>query len=373
MRAMNNTRAMKLWLLAALFFFTGMANAQKITVTDTDGNPVPYASVMTQDAKFVGITDLNGVLADAKGNKQLSITHVAYKTKEVDVTTLADGRVTLEDSDFGLEEITVSPKPFVYVQTYYRCIFYDETDGVKYYRAGLTDNVIDRQKKENKAKTRHISKAFIGIVKTLLNMLAGSAIDNQSQIRTNKFEKSLIRHGKEVGLTITEESPNKKIIRDTFGIVGQIIDDKEAGQRHFAYDSHLIHKHKVQAGGNEKKIKKLEARDEKKKNRKDADFTIYQIDEDGNYLPEDFVMQQYLSDYDEVEKDGSLTHNFMLVQVFSIERAYATKDEVKQIKKDNKLEKSYEAIQQFERQNKIPDLPEAVQQKLNELWKIDKD
>lgn len=366
-------KTMRLRLLTALCIVAGAANAQKITVLDTDGTPIPYASVMTQDAKFIGITDLNGVLADAKGHKHISITHVAYKTKELDVTTLADGRVTLEDSDFSLDEITVSPKPFVYVQTYYRCISYDEKEGVTYYRAGLTDNVIDRQKKENKTKTRHISKAFIGIVKTLLNMLAGSTIDSQSQLRMNKFEESLIRHGKEVNLSITEESPNKKIIRDTFGIIGQIIDDKEAGQRHFAYDSHLIHKHKVQAGGNEKKIKKLEARDEKQKNRKDADFTIYHIDEDGNYLPEDFIMQQYLSDYDQVEKDGSLTHNFMLVQVFSIEQVYATKDEVKQLKKDNKLEKSYEAIQKFERQNKIPDLPKAVQQKLNELWKVDKD
>lgn len=366
-------KAMRLWLLATLLILTGAANAQKITVSDTDGNPVPYASVMTQDAQFVGITDLNGVLADAKGHKHISITHVAYKTKEVDVTTLANGRVTLEDSDFGLEEITVSPKPFVYVQTYYRCIFYDETDGVKYYRAGLTDNVIDRQKKENKTKTRHISKAFIGIVKTLLNMLAGSAIDGQSELRTNKFEKILIEGGKSINLAIVEESPGKKIIKDTFGIVGQIIDDKEAGQRHFAYDSHLIYKHKVQVAGNEKKIKKLEARDEKKKNRKDADFSIYHIDDDGNYLPEDFVMMQYLTDYDEVQKDGSLLHNFMIVQVFTIERAYVTKEEAKQMKKDNKLEKSYEAIQKFERENKIPDLPEAVQKKLNELWKVDND
>lgn len=364
---------MRLWLLTALCIVAGAANAQKITVLDTDGNPVPYASVMTQDAQFVGITDLNGVLADAKGHKHISITHVAYKTKEVDVASLSDGRVTLEDSEFGLEEITVSPKPFVYVQTYYRCLFYDEEDGVQYYRAGLTDNILDRQKIVNKTKTRHISKAFMGVVKTLLNMLAGSIIDRQSELRTTKFEKTLIENGKSINLAIVEESPGKKIIKDTFGIIGQIMDDKEAGQRHYAYDTHLIYKHKIQVAGNEKKIQKLEARDEKKKNRQDADFAIYRIDEDGNYLPEDFVMLQYLSDYDEVQKDGSLLHNFMIVQVFTIERAYVTKEEAKQMKKDNKLEKSYEAIQKFERENKIPDLPEAVQKKLNELWKVDKD
>lgn len=364
---------MRLLLLTALFIVIGAANAQKITVLDTDGTPIPYASVMTQDAKFIGITDLNGVLADAKGHKHISITHVAYKTKEVDVATLSDGCVTLEDSDFSLDEITVSPKPFVYVQTYYRVIFYDEKDGVQYYRAGLTDNVLDRQKKENKAKTRHISKAFIGIVKTLLNMLGGSIFDRQSELRTKKYEDILIGNGKSVNLTIDEVSPGKKIIKDTFGIVGSITDDQAVGQRHFAYDSHQIYLHKLQVSGNEKKMKKQEAKEERKKNRKDADFAIYRIDEDGNYLPEDFVMLQYLSDYDTVEKDGTLNHEYTLVQAFSIERAYVTKEEAKQLKKDNKLEKSYEAIQQFERQNKIPDLPEAVQKKLNELWKVDKD
>ena len=39
-------------------------NAQRIRIIDKDGQPVPYVSVMTADAKFIGVTDLDGVIAD---------------------------------------------------------------------------------------------------------------------------------------------------------------------------------------------------------------------------------------------------------------------------------------------------------------------
>lgn len=51
--------------------------SQKVVVIDTEGNGVPYASVMTAEAEFVGVTDLDGVLADAKGNTDVTVTHVA--------------------------------------------------------------------------------------------------------------------------------------------------------------------------------------------------------------------------------------------------------------------------------------------------------
>ena len=37
--------------------------AQKIEVVDSDGNAVPYASVLTADAEYIGITDLEGAIA----------------------------------------------------------------------------------------------------------------------------------------------------------------------------------------------------------------------------------------------------------------------------------------------------------------------
>ena len=89
------------------------AKAQKIQTVDKDGQPIAYASIITEDGTFIGTTDLDGILDDVKGAEVVSITHVAYQPKKVKVGQ--GGRVTLEDADFGLPEITVTKKSHVYV------------------------------------------------------------------------------------------------------------------------------------------------------------------------------------------------------------------------------------------------------------------
>jgi hypothetical protein len=55
--------------------------------------------------------------------------------------------------------------------------FYDDEDGIVYYRAGLTDNVLDRAKKKITASTSSTSKAIYGVVKTAINAFAGGILD----------------------------------------------------------------------------------------------------------------------------------------------------------------------------------------------------
>lgn len=55
----------KLLLIISACLVVIGAKAQKVEVFDTDGNPVPYASVLTPDAEFIGTTNLEGVLTDA--------------------------------------------------------------------------------------------------------------------------------------------------------------------------------------------------------------------------------------------------------------------------------------------------------------------
>ena len=344
----------RLLLIAVVALMTTLsAVAQRIQVVDTDGNPVSYASVMTTDAKYIGITDLNGMLADVKGATDVVISHVAFKTKNAKIDRSAGTQViTVEDADFGLNEITVQPKPYVYVQTYYRVYSYYSNDtGIVYYRAGLTDNVYDRAKKKVSSSTDHVAKAKYGII---------------------KFEDRLLDYGKEVDLKITDLEPGKRIITDIKDTIGYIIDDMEARQRHFSYNSTKVKKHKIEIEGKEKQLAKLEKREEKRQNREESEFQIYLIDEDGNYVPEDFVMKQDMDSYDEME-DGEMVHKIFCFQVFSTDRAYVDKAELKQRKKDNKMKLTYENIEQFERQHNIPPLPPAVQQKINEVWKVDKE
>lgn len=358
-------------LIAVVAMMAAMgAQAQKVVVVDTEGNGVPYASVMTAEAEFVGVTDLNGVLADAKGNTDITVTHVAYKPKQVKVS--GDTRVVLEDAGFALAEITVQPKPLVYVQTYYRLFLFDEKDGMAYYRAGLTDNVYDREKKKVSASTDHAAKAKYGILKTILGMF-GSKFDTISEIKAGKLEDRMIEAGKPVGLTISDVRPGRKQISDRWGTLGLITDGN--GQRRFSYDAQKLYKDMLKAEGKTKKLEKAAKKEELRKNMEESLFTIFRIDEDGNYAPEDFVAKEFIKSFDELKKDRETgteeyVHYSYGIQVFTIERAYVTKNELKQKKKDNKMKMNYQSIQQFERQNNIPPLAPPIQKKLAELWKV---
>ncbi len=349
-----------LWMAACMVAIS--TKAQKIEVVDSDGNAVPYASVLTADAEYIGITDLEGVLADAKGAKSVTISHVAFKPKDVKLNG-KDIRITLEDADFNLEEIVVQPKPMVYVQTYFRMYVYSEEDGIIYYRAGLTDNAYNPQTNKVSASTSHIAKAKKAYIKTIVGMFGG-LLDQLSQIKPTKLEERILKKGKDIGLTITDLAPGKKRIADKWGTLGYITDDKEAGLRRFSYDFHKIILHYMEAKGMEKELAKMKTKDEKKKNRTETDYYVYQIDENGNYGPEDFVMLEDLTSYDE-EEDGKNVHHINGMQVYTIERAYVTKEELKQRKKANKMKMTMQNIKQFERQHNIPPLPASVQKAID--------
>ena len=77
----------KLLLLAITLMWTMVASAQKLEIVDKDGNAVPYASVMTVDATLVGVTGMDGTIADIGGAKTVVISHVAYQPKTVAVGT----------------------------------------------------------------------------------------------------------------------------------------------------------------------------------------------------------------------------------------------------------------------------------------------
>lgn len=355
----------KILMVVAALMVAICVNAQRIRIIDKDGQPVPYVSVMTADAKFIGVTDLDGVIADVKGADTISVSHVAYKPKLYKVNDKS-GSITLEDADFGLPEIVVKKKPYVYVQTYYRMYMYTDDMGMAYYRVGLTDNVYDLKTKKLSTNTRHTSKARYSVLKTAVNTIFGSKADRISHLRMKKIEDNI---KKNKDYTIVQEGANKKHIKLAKGTIGYIVD--ENGQRRFSYDAGKIKKYDIEEEGNAKKKAKAEKKAARKKNEVSSDFVLYRIDEEGNYLPEDFVMLEHMDSYDEVKKDNTLEHTAFGFQVFAIERAYVDKEDLKKLKKENKMKLTYQNIRQFERAHKIPALAPNLQQKLNELWKSD--
>lgn len=374
-------KTIRLFLMLLMLLATNTVSAQRIQVVDDDGDAIAYASVMTPDAKFLGITDFDGYLADVKGANVITVSHVAYKTQTVDLSKLTEKRIVLEDSDFGLKEITVTPKPYVYVQTYYRTYMYDEHEGIVYYRAGITDNIYERATHKLKTHTTHVSKSYKGIIKTVINMLFGSKIDGTSKlsVRDNDEERKMPlelyykkrwKEKYDIDVDVTEVEPDKMCLSDSIGVIGYVIYDKELGQRHFTYDSEEWANRRREREGTKAEKKRHAKNEAKTTNKVDVDYIIYKMDEDGNVLPEDFMMRMNFSSDDKEEKDG-IHHNIFAIQAYAIDRAYVDKDELKQIRKDNKIKASYANIRQFEREHNIPEMEPAVQQKLDELWKAD--
>lgn len=355
---------MKRFVFSLLAMTVCSVSAQSLHVVDKAGQPVPYATIVGDDGTFIGTTDMDGRLGDVKGARVVSVSHLAYKPTRV--TTAGGVRVVLDDADFGLPEITVTKKPLVYVQTYYRMLYIDDDPDtpICYYRSGVLNNSYDRKTMKTAIDEDHLSVCNIGVFKTMLNTALGHYIKRLAGLKTGKVEDNMKKSYKEIGLAFTPDGPGRQLITDKFGTVGLVTDNQ--GERRYSYEKQKLTNHLIQAKGSEKKKAKAEKRGERKKNRKDQDFIVYRIDEQGNYLPEDYVMSQAATSYDS-GKEGY--HVNILLQVFTTDRAYVDKDELKQMKKDNKMNMTYQNLLEFERAHKIPALSDEFQKRIREVVK----
>ena len=161
----NKATMKRFLMMVAVAMMTAIcAQAQKIEVVDTDGHGIPLVSVLTEDGNLIGTTDLNGVLADVKGAPKVAVSHVAYKPQLVTVANLpshplgplgtlatsgtqeGEGqgwgpirRITMENIDYDLDEIVVKPKPYIYVEVFYRVYVY-RGDSLCYFLSGIMPN-----------------------------------------------------------------------------------------------------------------------------------------------------------------------------------------------------------------------------------------
>lgn len=355
----------RVWMTAVILTLCGTVsvNAQKLEIVDKDGNAVPYASVMTADATLIGVTGMDGVIADVKGAKTVVISHVAYQPKTVAVG--ADGlRVTLKDAYFNLPEITVTKKDYTYLQTYYRVVIINK-EGVLYYRSGIMDNFLNETNGKQESSKQHITMAKSGTMKVAFNLLLGDKIDAKAQIQTKPLEQSMPEKFKNQGLCFVDAGSGKKSIVDNYGTLGSVID--RDGQRRFTIDAYQISLHRLEAEGKTKKLEKRKERDAKMENRVNSSYRAYAIDESGHYRPEDYLMEQNMLSWE----DGKNGQVLVVMDYFATDRGYLSKEQVKQTKRDNKVNLSYDYLQQFEHQHHIPALAPEVLTRMQEL--VDKD
>ena len=325
-----------LYTLAALLLITISAKAQKLTVVDSDGNGIHLVTVLTEDGNMIGVTDLDGTLLDVKGAKKVVLTHVAFKSKLVDMSALQAGKVTMEDLDFCLAEIVVKPKPLIYVETYYRAYAF-ANDSLRYYCAGIMPNAYDKNKKEFKHGSYNNCYGDFGRnldIRTTWNVrmqsLHGGLIH---ACMARDFQKGG-ELSKKFFVTLADAGKGRQRVSNPEGTVGFIETDKDMIR--MTVDAGKMQMYRNKALGQDRQLKGRE------KVEYDYEFNeVFHLVEEGNATMAEYVMAS-----DHWEWNGSKGRMKFIIETYATEHAYIDAKDFKEKKKE--LKKKYVSIMKLD-------------------------
>ena len=317
--------------LTTLLLMTFSAKAQKITVVDTDGNGIHLVTVLTEDGNMIGATDLNGTLLDVKGAKKVVLTHIAYKSKLVDVTSLQNGQVTMEDLDYNLAEIVVMPKPLIYVETYYR-VYAFANDSLRYYLAGIMPNSYDLEKKKVKSGSYMESFGEFALSKGAAFTWGARA----QEFKAGRIHKSgaidILKGGQSRDyyfITLADEGKGRQRVSNPEGTVGFI--ETEGNEVHMTLDAGKMQMYRNKVLGQDVILKGRE------KTEYNYEFNeVFHLDEEGNSSIADFVMSS-----DHWEWNGGKGRMKFIIETYATEHGYIDAKDFKEKKKE--LRKKYVA------------------------------
>lgn len=356
-------------LLACLLMLVSVVSmkAQRFQVIDADGDPVPYVAVTTEQGKLVGTTDIDGFFENTTKNTVLCLSQVAYKPLTVNLAEVVDGVITMEDADYALPDVVVKPKELLYMQTYYRVTYIDE-EGPIYYRAGIIDNTYEFAKDKVDIKEKSISSANSGLLKFALNSLAGHLIKDRCKLHTQStYQKVNSNEGNWAKVSVITDSIGRQVIRDSVSVLGYIDEEKESGTRTVTFNEWLFYKHlSIANEKNEKKKDKKQAElEEREQNSEHSYFEVYRMNENGQSLISDFVMQQSL---DKGVFKRTKKKYILIIESFATEMAYIDKKEFKQTRKENDVDKSYTDLLRYEKAHNIPPLAPHLRAQMDKLF-----
>ena len=341
--------------------------AQKLKVQDAEGNPVGYAQIINHEGIVLGMTNLEGD-ADLTStqhlihNEPITITHVGFAHTNIQVTAGATDvkTVTLEDSNYSMNEVTVTPKDFIYVQTYYRVLFMTD-DTVSYYRSGLIDNIYNVKKKTMKTESRHFSKAEFGLLKVLVNKLLGKTLEKHGSLPVRSEKARLV---------VTPEEKGRSSISYNGVTIGSRIKDFTNHQARTDIDMEVLTKKILEEKDKKKALQRMAARWNVNNNL----TTIYHMDDEGKTAIEDFMMSQWHDSFDRYSKiDKKDEHVIIWLESYNVDRAYLTKQELKERKKKNRREMNITSMRQFEKERGVPAWAPQIERCLDVLFKKSKD
>ena len=316
----------KILFLAAMCLLAASAAAQRLEVVDSDGNGIHLVTVLTEDGNMIGTTSLEGVIADVKGARKVLLTHVAFKSKLVDVASLQNGRVTMEDLDYNLAEIVVMPKPLIYVETFYRVYAY-ANDTLRYYLAGIMPNSYNIEKKKVKAGSYMECYGEFAL-STGIPITWGA---RAQEFEAGRIHKSgaldIMKGGKSCDhyfVTLSDEGKGRKRVSNPEGTVGFI--ETEGNEVHMTLDAAKMQMYRNKRLGQDRLLKAREKREYA------YEFNeIVHLDEEGNSTIADMVMSS-----DHWEWNGGKGRMKFIIETYVTEHAYIDDKEFKAKKKELK-------------------------------------
>ena len=352
-----------LFTLAVLLLTTLYAKAQKITVVDSDGNGIHLATVLDEDGNMIGVTDLNGTILDLKGARKVILTHVAFKSKQMDVASLTDGKVTMEDLDYNLAEIVVKPKPLIYVETFYR-VYAFANDSLRYYLAGIMPNSYDLEKKKVKVGSYMESFGDFALSK-------GAAFTwnaRAQEFKAGRIHKSaaidILKGGKSRDyyfVSLSDEGKGRKRVSNPEGTVGFI--ETEGNEVHMALNAGKMQMYRNKKLGEDLVLKGRE------KTEYDYEFNeVFNIDEEGNATIADMVMSS-----DHWEWNGSKGRMKFIIETYATDHSYIDAKDFKAKKKE--LRKKYvspmklDDLETYATSHGIPALTPSLRRAIEKLKK----
>ncbi|MBQ9164195.1 MAG: hypothetical protein IJ163_05410 [Bacteroidaceae bacterium] len=217
------------YLLTALLCLTAMAVNAQTTVIDKEENfPVSYASVFNQDGKFLGQTDVNGILPDIQDAKSIRITHIAYEPLQVKKSNLGK-EIKMQQVQLKLNEAVIAkPKSHCIKLTGFLRNYvltnqlYEDDDPVHRFYEGTGNLYIFLNGKNNSkwydlaARDGKTGRMVDEQKDVMLSLRSKSAIERLNdhkdfKLRQAEGYKQIVRNDTTVGTVVTD--PADSIIR----------------------------------------------------------------------------------------------------------------------------------------------------------------
>ena len=334
--------------------------AQNIQVVDKEGNGIPLATILTEDGVMIGTTNMEGMF-DMKGAQKLVITHVAYKPMVVNAASVKNNCVTMEDNDYNLAEIVVKPKPYIYVESYYRVYVY-RNDSLGYYHCGIMPNIYEPHKKKfnhgsyNKNYIEYYSSFGVAV-----NWGARAERNRAGQVRNVGVLSNSAKS--KYYVTTDKSNPNRWVYSNPDGIVGQLI--RNGNQVRTTLNASKMQMYANKVNGETKLLERRQKREYE-----------YQYTLIGNYkeVGEETDITDFIMETDHWEFTDKKGHVKYIIECYATNRGYLDKKEWEakkmELKQDNKKKTTFKDIEDYERKFNIPALPASVCQAIKKLKKL---